>query len=109
MSDPASMGSGTHDHASDPSLNVDAHGAAFWRRCLYMVGYGFIAYFVLIALFIIAVTQAIYTLASGHRSEEVSTLARNLTVYLTELAAFISWASDEKPFPAGRFPDEGTH
>ena len=102
MSDPSSMGS----HSSDPSLNVDAHGADFWRRALYMVGYGFIAYFVLIALFIIAVTQALYTLATGHRSQEIGTLARNLTVYLTELAAFVSWASDEKPFPAGKFPDE---
>ncbi len=105
MSDPATMGSGAHD-ASDPDLKIDASGAAFWRRCLYMVGYGFIAYFVLIALFIVAIVQAIYTLVSGHRSEEIGTLARNLTVYLTELAAFVSWASDEKPFPAGRFPDQ---
>ena len=105
MSDQSSTGSGAH-HQADPSLSVDAHGAAFWRRVLYMVGYGFIAYFVLIALFIIAVTQAIYALLTGHRSEEVGTLARNLTVYLTELVAFVSWASDEKPFPAGRFPDE---
>lgn len=104
MSDPTSMG-GTHDGA-DPGLDVDAHGAAFWRRVLYMVGYGFIAYFVLMALFIIAITQAVYTLVSGRRSEEVGALARNLTVYLTELVAFVSWASDEKPFPAGRFPDE---
>jgi len=101
MSDPTA-----HGGASDPSLNVDSHGAAFWRRALYMIGYGFIAYFVLLALFIVAVTQALYTLATGHRSEEIGTLARNLTVYLTELAAFVSWASDEKPFPAGKFPDE---
>ena len=102
MSDPSSIGSGASAHDQD----VDSHGSAFWRRALYMVGYGFIAYFVLIALFIIAITQALHTLASGHRSEEIGTLARNLTVYLTELAAFVSWASDEKPFPAGKFPDE---
>ena len=108
MSDPTSMGSdaGGHGHASDPSSRVDAHGADFWRRVLYMVGYSFIAYFVLLALFIVAITQALYTLATGHRSDEVGALARNLTVYLTELAAFVSWASDEKPFPAGKFPDE---
>ena len=106
MSDPTSFGSSAHDGASDPGLNVDAHGGAFWRRSLYMVGYGFIAYFVLMALFIVAVTQAVYTLVSGHRSHEIGALARNLTVYLTELVAFVSWASDEKPFPAGRFPDE---
>ena len=104
MSDPTSS-MGSHEGA-DPSRSVDTHGAAFWWRVLYMVGYGFIAYFVLMAVFIVAVTQAIYTLVSGHRSHEIGVLARNLTIYLTELAAFISWASDEKPFPAGRFPDE---
>ena len=93
---------------TDPSAHVDAHGADFWRRVLYMVGYGFIGYFVLLALFIVAVVQAIYTLASGHRSDEIGSLARNLTVYLTEVMAFVCWASDEKPFPAGKFPDESS-
>src|SRR5262245_58374735 len=94
--------------SSDPAMHVDAHGADFWRRVLYMIGYGFIGYFVLMALFIVAVVQAIYTVLSGHRSDEIGSLARNLTVYLTEVMAFVSWASDEKPFPAGKFPDESS-
>ena len=105
VSDQSSTGAG---RSADSSAHVDAHGTDFWRRVLYMIGYGFIGYFVLMALFIVAVVQAIYTLVSGHRSDEVGSLARNLTVYLTEVMAFVSWASDEKPFPAGKFPDEGS-
>jgi hypothetical protein len=84
----------------------DTRGTAFWRRVLYMIGYGFIGYFVLLALFVVAVVQAIYTLVSGHRSQEVATLAHNLNRYLTEVMGFVSWASDDKPFPAKPFPDE---
>ena len=104
-SDPPSMEL-AGESAADPSLKVDASGAEFWRRVLYMIGYSFIGYFVQVALFAVALVQAVYTLVSGHRSAEITTLARNLTTYLTEVMAFVSWASDEKPFPAGKFPDE---
>jgi hypothetical protein len=105
--DPPTYQSGGEGAAGvDPGLKVDAGGAAFWRRVLYMVGYSFIGYFVQIALFAVALVQAVFTLVSGHRSGEITALARNLTTYLTEVMAFVSWASDEKPFPAGKFPDE---
>ena len=105
--DPPTIGSGGEGAAGvDPSLRVDASGTEFWRRVLYMVGYSFIGYFVQVALFVVALVQAVYTLVSGHRSGEITSLARNLTTYLTEVMAFVSWASDQKPFPAGKFPDE---
>lgn len=84
----------------------DARGPEFWRRILYMIGYGFVGYFVLLALFVVALVQAIYTLVSAKRSAEVATLAHNLNRYLTEVMGFVSWASDDKPFPAKPFPDE---
>lgn len=78
----------------------------FWRRILYMIGYGLIAYFVLLALFVVALVQAICVLFSSRRSAEIEGLARNLTRYLSDVVAFVSWASDEKPFPAQPFPGQ---
>ncbi len=81
-------------------------GGDYWRRLLYMVGYAFIAYFVLIALFLVAIVQALHVLFTQNRSTEVENLARNMTRYLGDVIAFVSWASDEKPFPAQPSPGQ---
>jgi hypothetical protein len=83
-----------------------APGSEYWRRILYMIGYSFIGYFVLIGLFFVAVVQALHVLLTQRRSPDVETLARNMTRYLFEVMAFVSWASDEKPFPAQSFPGQ---
>lgn len=77
--------------------------AEAWRRILYMLGYAFISYFVLIGVFLVAIGQAIHVVVTRRRSGELETLARNMTRYLAEVVAFVAWVSDDKPFPAESF------
>lgn len=81
-------------------------GAEYWRRLLYMIGYSFIGYFVLIGLFFVAIVQALFVLFSRHRSTDIEALARNMSRYLFDVMSFVSWANDEKPFPAQPVPGE---
>ncbi|MFO1186410.1 MAG: DUF4389 domain-containing protein [Alphaproteobacteria bacterium] len=80
-----------------------------WRRILYMLGYAFIAYFVLIGVFLVAIGQAIHVVVTRRRSTELESLARNMTRYLAEVMAFVGWVSDDKPFPADDFKSDRAH
>lgn len=102
MSENTNLDTGAPEPKSDKEARRPLR-ADYWKRLLFMVGYGFIGYFVLIALFLVAIVQAVYTLVTGAENGELKDFARNLTRYLGEVMAFVSWASEEKPFPAKAF------
>jgi dolichyl-phosphate-mannose--protein O-mannosyl transferase len=92
-----------------PPPGGSPRSAEAWRRILYMIGYSFIAYFVLIGIFLVAIGQAIHVLVTKRRLGELETLAHNMTRYLAEVVAFVAWVSDDKPFPAQSFTSDPAH
>jgi dolichyl-phosphate-mannose--protein O-mannosyl transferase len=92
-----------------PPPGASPHGADAWRRILYMLGFSFIAYFVLIGIFLVAVVQAIHVLVTKRRLGELETLAQNMAHYLAEVVAFVAFVSDDKPFPAQPLASDSAH
>jgi hypothetical protein len=73
-------------------------------RLFYSIGYGFIAWFVLHIVFILAVVQFVVIALNGRANEELKHFSLTLVQYLWELLAFITFVRDEQPFPVGPFP-----
>ena len=73
-------------------------------RLFYALGYGFLAYFVLMLLFVLAVVQFVVLAINGRINEELRAFCLNLVQYLWELVAYITFVRDEQPFPIGHFP-----
>lgn len=73
-------------------------------RLLYSVGYGFIAWFVLHIVFVLAAAQFAVLALNGKLNEELRQFSLTLVQYLWELLAFITFVRDEQPFPIGPFP-----
>ena len=73
-------------------------------RLFYSIGYGFIAWFVLHILFVLAVAQFIVIALNGRVNAELKHFCLTLVQYLWELLAFITFVRDEQPFPIGPFP-----
>lgn len=73
-------------------------------RLLYSIGYGFIAWFVLHIVFVLAVVQFVVLALNGRANEELKHFSLTLVQYLWELLAFITFVRDEQPFPIGPFP-----
>lgn len=73
-------------------------------RLFYAIGYGFIAWFVLHIVFLLAVVQFVVIAINGRANEELKHFCLTLVQYLSELLAFITFARDEQPFPIGPFP-----
>lgn len=73
-------------------------------RLLYAIGFGILAYIVLLILFAIGVVQFVVLAINGRVNEELKAFSVNLVQYLWELVAFITFVRDEQPFPLGPFP-----
>jgi hypothetical protein len=90
--------------ASTQTLPVPVHQPFPIVRLLYAIGFGFVAWFVLWLVFVIAFAQFVVFAISGRANEELKGFSLSLVQYLWELLAFIAFVRDERPFPIGSFP-----
>ena len=94
--------SGTHD---DTGAGAGDGAMPLWQRGFYMLGYGILAYFTFWVLIVMAIVQLIVVAIDGKPNSDLRRFARNTVQYLWELLAFLVFASDERPFPFGPFPN----
>jgi hypothetical protein len=89
----------------DGDLKQNLTAGATWVRVLYMVLFGvafYIAEFVLVAVVIV---QLIAKLFGGSTLAQLDRFGAQLAVYFRELTAFLTYASETRPFPVGPWPD----
>ena len=110
MSDASSSDNGAGDtnyssSQSDQASGTGDDGMVLWQRGLYMLGYGILAYFTFWVLIVMAIVQLIVVAIDGKPNADLRRFSRNAVQYLWELLAFLVFASDDRPFPFGPFPN----
>ena len=76
-----------------------------WLRVLYMVLFGVILYIAMWFAIGVAIIQLVAKLISGASLARLDVFGAQLAIYMRELAAFLTFASEEKPFPLAAWPD----
>jgi hypothetical protein len=77
-----------------------------WCRLGWMIGL-FVALNVAeFIILIIAVFQFLACVFAGGPNTQLVRFGRNLGRYIQQIAAYVTYASDEKPFPFAPWPDE---
>jgi hypothetical protein len=74
-------------------------------RALYILLYLIIGRFISMVLFVIAITQYIYTWLTGEPNEKILQFTDGLSEYAKQLVSYVGFNSDEKPWPFGDWPD----
>lgn len=77
-----------------------------WLRFIYLVVFGFAFYLSILLTFATSVFQFLAKLFSGHSFEGLSEFGCNLANYQSQVTRFLTFSSDEKPFPFAPFPDK---
>jgi len=79
---------------------------SIWLRLFYMIvlvfAYG-VAEFI---TFAVVVFQFLNSLFTGRRNDRLTRLGRNLARYFQQITVFMTFATEEKPFPFAPWPDE---
>jgi len=74
-------------------------------RALYTILYLIIGRFISMVLFVIAITQYIYSWLTGEPNEKILHFTEDLAEYSKQLVSYVGFNTDEKPWPVGDWPD----
>jgi len=74
-------------------------------RALYTILYLIIIRLISMVLFVIAITQYIYSWLTGEPNEKILHFTEDLAEYSKQLVSYVGFNTDEKPWPVGEWPD----
>jgi len=77
---------------------------SFWLRSLFMVLFLVIYRFVDILVILVAISQWLYMLLTGDASASLSRFAGGLGAYVAQIIGYLSYNTEEKPFPFNDWP-----
>jgi len=75
-----------------------------WLRFVYLVVFGFAFYLSIILTFATSIFQFLAKLFGGQSFAGLSEFGYNLATYQAQVTRFLTFCSDEKPFPFAPFP-----
>ena len=75
-----------------------------WLRFVYLVVFGVAFYLSILLTFAVSVFQFLAKLFSGSSFAGLADFGDNLATYQSQVTRFLTFASDEKPFPFAPFP-----
>lgn len=75
-----------------------------WIKILFVAIFGVVFYITQFILFAVVVGQCLFSLFTGKPNEQLLKLGQNLSQYVHEILAFVTFNSDKRPFPFDDFP-----
>ncbi|WP_373028952.1 DUF4389 domain-containing protein [Sulfurovum sp.] len=74
-------------------------------RALYTILFLIIIRLISMVLFVIAITQYIYSWLTGEPNEKILYFTEGVAEYSKQLVSYVGFNTDEKPWPVGEWPD----
>lgn len=75
-------------------------------RIVYTVLFYCIFYLAELAVLVIAIVQTGFVLLSGTPQPDMQSFSAQLAVYLRQVVSYMTWATDNKPYPFVEWPRE---
>ncbi len=79
---------------------------SIWLRLVFMIVLSVAFNVAEIIIFAVVVFQFLASLFTGQPNDQLTRFGRNLARYLQQISVFITFATEEKPFPFTPWPDE---
>lgn len=103
----SSAGDTPNDDADSKRIGSDANGdEALWVRLLFMLGFWFLGNLAFSISIFLGALQFVVILIRGDANAELKTFSRNLIKFVWQCLAYVTFNTNDKPFPLNRFPDE---
>ena len=76
-----------------------------WLRGLFMLIFTVILGIVETVVFVAVVFQFLHVLVTGSMNSHIVPFSKQLILYIVQLYEFLTYQTEEKPFPFGSFPE----
>lgn len=94
----------TNQHQK-PSWQENVLSANHWLRLVFMVLFVCILCVSYYVMTLAVVSQFIWTLVTGQSHEQLRTFGNNLSQYVYQILRFITYNTENKPFPFADWPE----
>lgn len=81
---------------------------SFWLRSLFMVLFFIVYRIVDLLVLLVAISQWFYVLLSGDSNQGLNSFAKGLSLYVAQIINYLSYNTEEKPYPFSDWPKEKT-
>jgi len=89
---------------SSDDISENIRQRSQWVRIFFMLAFTVALYVTAVVLLVLVIAQALFALLSGRDNLNLRRLGANLTAYVSEILAFLTYNSEHRPFPIGPFP-----
>jgi hypothetical protein len=89
----------------DPEMKERIRAESTWTRALWIVIFAILYNIAEIVVVAVVVFQFLSTLFAGKTNERLLRFGRQLTEYMRQILAFVTYNSDDKAFPVGEWPN----
>ncbi len=77
-----------------------------WLRLLYMIMFAVIIQVTGAVMWLLVVLQFFFSLITGNDNSQLRELGRGIATYVFQILQFLSYNSEEKPFPFSDWPSK---
>jgi len=92
----------------DPEFKERVTAKPTWTRGLYILLFIVIYNIAEIVVYAVVFLQFLFTLFSGDRNAQLQSLGKNLSTFIYQVFMYITYNSDERPYPFAPWPGEST-
>lgn len=89
---------------SEEELRNNVKNKDTWLRLVFLVIFGIVFYFCSLLAFAASVLQFLAKLFSGSSIKALADFGDDLAAYLSQVIRYLTFASDDKPFPFAPLP-----
>ena len=86
------------------SVQENAKNVDTWVRGLFILIFGVIFYFLYIIIWLLVIFQFLTKVITGNLNENLSNLSVGLTRFASQILLYITFQSEERPFPFSPWP-----
>ena len=87
------------------NIIVNLKQGSAWVRVILMIAFAVVLYVIIPGIvLVLMLTQTLFVFITGDSNENLRVLGTALSKYIFEVLQFLSYASDNRPFPFSGFP-----
>lgn len=90
--------------AVDSSVKANLSQVETWKRLLFMILFAVLFNVAELVVAVVVVVQFLFKLISGSVNEQLQAFGRDLATYIAQIIEFLTFNTDDKPFPFGPWP-----
>lgn len=89
---------------NNEELKSNLLSSKHWLRLVYMLLFAVILYAAIMVVWVLVLVQFLFSLITGQDNFKIRQFAYSLSTYIYQTLKFLTYSSDEKPFPFTDWP-----